>query len=180
MAKLSIMKASSIANKYHTNLYDNLPYGVHLSMVYKIACKLECNDNILIATYLHDILEDTDYTFEQLVDDFDENIAILVFAVTDEDGKNRKERWKKTKQKIIQNGEDAILLKICDRIANIMYSLFSETERSRKKLKMYKGENTSFKFIFPTRIKSKSLKNAIEEYNKLTEFAFHSKLLFYS
>lgn len=73
---------------------------------------------IVQAALLHDTLEDTDVTYEQLVDLFGEEVGGIVEKVTDEPGKNRKERKTRTLPKIA-TCQDAITVKVADRLANV-------------------------------------------------------------
>ena len=70
----------------------------------------------------------------KIKDYFGEDVAEMVFAVTDELGRNRKERKVKTYPKIAANPE-AIILKLADRIANIEHG---------GKIDMYKKEHGNF------------------------------------
>jgi (p)ppGpp synthase/HD superfamily hydrolase len=84
----------------------------------------------------HDILEDTDTKYRELVEAFGEEIASLVEAVTGRGG-NRKERNADAYEKIRAHGEMAVMLKLADRIANCTHSGAS--------LDMYKKEWEGFR-----------------------------------
>lgn len=58
------------------------PYLVHPIAVAVILAQLGMDDETLVAGMLHDTVEDTPYTREQLVEDFGEDIALLVDGVT--------------------------------------------------------------------------------------------------
>ncbi len=64
---------------------------------------------------------------------------IIVYCVTDELGRNRKERKEKTYKKIRSNS-DAIIIKLADRITNIMNSLING-----HMIGIYKTEHQAFK-----------------------------------
>lgn len=135
-----IEKARIFAQTWHgEQKYGEEPYIKHLDHVYEIATKFELNETIQIATYLHDILEDTECTFEKIWKQFGWEVAQLVFLVTDELGRNRQERKQKTYSKIRSN-PDAILLKLCDRIANIDAS----SRNNQELFQMYKNEHEEF------------------------------------
>ena len=121
--------------------YGDEPYSKHLEDVVNIArCWMpnhiasdEIERGVLIsAAWLHDVLEDTDVEYKELNHNFGNNIALLVWAVTDEPGKNRKERKAKTLPKIRKFGPPAVFIKVCDRIANIgncsdsLYKMYSK------------------------------------------------------
>ena len=62
--------------------------------------------------------------------------------MTDKEGKNRRERHLNTYAYIREN-EEAVLVKLCDRISNIEESLKNQKENKKS---MYKKEYSSFKF----------------------------------
>lgn len=58
------------------------PYLIHPEAVAVILAQLGMDDAALVGGLLHDVVEDTDYTREELVADFGEEIALLVDGVT--------------------------------------------------------------------------------------------------
>jgi (p)ppGpp synthase/HD superfamily hydrolase len=121
--------------------YSSGPYSVHLAAVSAVLSRFGITDEKLHkAAWLHDVVEDTETTLEEVSSLFGEEVADLVYRVTNEEGKNRKERHAKTYPKIYESN-DAITLKLADRIAN--------TEQSVKEnnvlLEMYKREYPQFK-----------------------------------
>ena len=58
------------------------PYIIHPVAVAKILANFGMDNETVIAGLLHDVVEDTNYTQEQLIIDFDEKIAALVDGVT--------------------------------------------------------------------------------------------------
>lgn len=121
--------------------YGTHPYSVHLLETYKVAEKFNLSEEIKVACFLHDTLEDTDTTYLELKFRFGINVAELVYSVTDEQGRDRAERKQKTYKKIVKNGMSAVFLKLCDRIANIENAI----ENNNSFLKMYLIEHESFK-----------------------------------
>ena len=110
--------------------YDGMSYSVHLDMV--VAYVREFADEIvqnraghiadlIMAGYLHDALEDCGITYNDLVQHSSSRVADIVYSVTNELGKNRKERALRTYPKIAAD-EDATYVKCCDRLANTAYS----------------------------------------------------------
>lgn len=136
-----IEKAVLFAEKAHKDQkYGNYPYMYHLEQVAKIATDLDYDESIIAACYLHDTLEDTSISYNNLKKEFGEEIAEIVYCVTDEIGRNRKERKFKTYPKIRENWK-ATVVKICDRIANVEHSNISDENL----LKMYQKEHAAFR-----------------------------------
>lgn len=127
-------------------MYGNQPYVVHLDEVYDIACEFAAPIEVKVAAYLHDMLEDTNTTKAGIVEVFGTTVARLVQAVTNWPGKNRRERHAATYPQIRSSGgPDAVLLKLCDRIANVRASVreFSVTGVYGL-LRMYAKEHAVF------------------------------------
>lgn len=99
--------------------YDIFPYEKHLRDVVAILEEYGFSGAIKIAGWLHDTYEDTTLTYSKIKNAFGKEIAEIVYAVTDELGRNRVERKSKTLPKIKAFGEKAIVVKLADRIANV-------------------------------------------------------------
>jgi (p)ppGpp synthase/HD superfamily hydrolase len=95
----------------------------------------------LAASFLHDVIEDTNTSYSDLKKEFDFNIAEIVYCVTDELGRTRKEKKEKTLPKIRSNPK-SVILKVADRIANVE---FSKKEGSNH-FSMYQKEHTDFQY----------------------------------
>ena len=80
----AIIKAYEIARRLHDGQFrkSGEPYIIHPVAVAKILAGFGMDNETVIAGLLHDAVEDTSYTREQLVEDFDERIALLVEGVT--------------------------------------------------------------------------------------------------
>lgn len=118
---------------------DEVPYTYHLDSVVEVLKRFGFTDPVMVcAAYLHDVIEDTTGSYNDIKKRFGEEIAELVYAVTSELGRNREERNKKTYPKIAANRQ-AVLLKLADRIANVEYGL-----ASGGKTEMYTKEFQSF------------------------------------
>jgi (p)ppGpp synthase/HD superfamily hydrolase len=143
--------------------YGQLPYVHHLLAVERqlsIHCfhpltpeplrklPLKRCEDLLIACLLHDIVEDTKITIEDVREKFGERVADMVFAVTNEEGETRKERFANVYPKI-RSTRDAVIVKLCDRIANfescLEFRLTKDRPRVLRLFRMYQKEHPSFK-----------------------------------
>ena len=107
--------------------YGTDPYSHHLKDVQAVLFRFgfspdrsddnERSKRLTIAAWLHDIIEDTTVSYDDVQSAMGKEIADLVYAVTNEPGANRRERHEKTYPKIKAH-PDAIILKLADRIAN--------------------------------------------------------------
>lgn len=136
-----IEKAIDFARIVHKGqTYADQEYFYHLQKTHEVAVRFGLNEAIQAACYLHDVLEDTDVTYNELLEQFGWYITYLVELVTDKEGSNRKERKLKTYAKT-KTKEDSILLKLCDRIANVEACIEFDQDGL---LKMYQKEQPLF------------------------------------
>ncbi len=79
-----IAKAYDIAYSLHNGQkrQSGEPYIIHPIAVAKILANFGMDNETIVAGLLHDSVEDTEYTEEQLIEDFNERIALLVEGVT--------------------------------------------------------------------------------------------------
>ena len=79
-----IVRAYEIARSLHEGQYrkSGEPYIIHPVAVAKILANFGMDNETIIAGLLHDAVEDTNYSNEDLTRDFDEKIALLVDGVT--------------------------------------------------------------------------------------------------
>ena len=141
----AIKKAKDLAFTKHAHqTYGKgdsiVSYSKHLEDVVSVLKRFGYTDeNYIIAGYLHDSIEDTDVSYNDIRSMFGEVVADMVYCVTDELGKNRKERKAKTYAKIAGN-RDAIIIKLADRIANLEYGIKSGSDL----VQMYQEEHNDF------------------------------------
>jgi len=139
--------------------YGKFPYIVHLIDVHAVLLEFNVKDqDILASAFLHDLLEDTEFHYSDVKKLFGHEIAEIVYAITDEKGRNRKERKDKTWPVLILN-DKAVILKQADMIANIRMGRRENSDM----VKMYREEYPAFKEYF----KGHGLKEFWDELDKL-------------
>lgn len=134
--------------KHGSQAYDIQPYKYHLDKVLAVIdtviqepqFKWLNHEVIRAAAYLHDIIEDTNTSWQEICDPFGDAVADLVQLVSDEPGKNRKDRKLRTYPKIKAGGLVPKMIKLADRIANVEYSLYVKNSR----FNMYFREQSQF------------------------------------
>ncbi len=101
--------------------YDKLPYLNHLLKVAEALIRIggERDEPLLLAGLLHDVLEDTDATYEELAARFGREVADIVLELTDDMSIPYMERkWLQVK-KADQLSEKARKIRIVDKSTNI-------------------------------------------------------------
>lgn len=148
-------------HKITNHMYDKyLPYEFHLRMVFQIAGEFkhlipdepyDVNHHdkkepesymevIEKACWGHDLIEDTRCSYNDVKNQLGQNTADVIFALTNEKGKNRAERGSDKYYNGIRNVRGAVFVKLCDRIANVRYSKLTKSD----KFGMYFNENEKF------------------------------------
>ncbi len=147
MSIIPIAKSYAInCHKQTNHLYDGQPYEIHLEMVVKYLLQFkhlvspQNLDNLIAAAWCHDVIEDCRETYNDVLKVTNKGVAELVYALTNEKGRNREERANDKYYQGIRDYEDAGLLKICDRLANLEYSISKGSSMADK----YKKENEKF------------------------------------
>ncbi|MFV0485164.1 MAG: RelA/SpoT family protein [Candidatus Saccharimonadales bacterium] len=134
MAKQSarIKKAVALATRAHEGQLRKTgePYIIHPIATQKILEEWNMDEDTQIAGLLHDVVEDTDYTLEQIEEEFGEAIAFLVNGVT-KLGRARKnmkdlgEYLPATSDNLLKlliaTGQDirVLIIKLADRLHNL-------------------------------------------------------------
>ena len=120
--------------------YGELPYAVHLDAVHAIVSEVSGSENVRVAAYLHDVLEDTHTPAEAIEAAFGKEILELVLAVTKvprSAGLESEARIRSTFSKVFNGGDEAVLLKLADRLANVKAAVGT----SERLLQKYRGEH---------------------------------------
>lgn len=130
------------------HMYDKyIPYEFHLRMVVEVAKKFQNLityskdlDAVMLGAWGHDLIEDTRVSYNDVKQELGEMAADIIYACTNEKGKNRKERANHKYYEGIRTTPYAVFVKLCDRIANVQYSKMMGS----RMFEMYRKENPDF------------------------------------
>lgn len=136
-------KARTFAMAAHgAQTYGDKPYIHHLETVAGILKPY--GEEAVIIGYLHDVVEDTIVSIDDIQSAFSEFVADCVAILSDEPGNNRKQRKAKTFQKmagVTDKKTLALIVKAADRLANIEAC---QSDNNAGLLRMYKQEHEPF------------------------------------
>lgn len=150
-----VLKAMQFAEKYHdkqTRKGSGLPYFYHPITVALIVASFKKSKHLselLCAASLHDGLEDTTLTFEQVAREFTPLVASLVQELTnDEEEIARIGKLEYHKKKLLGISSYALYIKLADRLHNVFdqpsEKMVRETlelmEHLKKNRKLTKGQ----------------------------------------
>ncbi len=135
-----IIKAYEVAKKQHEGQFrkSNDPYIQHPLEVAYMLSEYHAGPNTIAAGLLHDVLEDTEITYDKMVELFGEDITSIVDGVTKISKLKYMTQEKvlaKTHQKIlIAMAKDirVILVKLVDRVHNMRTLEFQPVEKQKK------------------------------------------------
>jgi (p)ppGpp synthase/HD superfamily hydrolase len=124
----SLSRAWSLAARKHQGqLYpgSELPYLTHIGMVLMVllpALSIESGleaETAMLCALLHDTVEDTDTTIEEIRELFGEDVAAGVAALTKDKTKKGREAMLDSLERIRRQPREVWLVKLADRIANL-------------------------------------------------------------
>jgi (p)ppGpp synthase/HD superfamily hydrolase len=128
------------AEQFEHLLDDKLDYFTGEEIKYTRESTISLRDVCRIATYSHDLIEDTRTSYNDVRQVLGQEVAEVVYALTNEKGKSRSERANDKYYEGIRNTPGATFVKLCDRIANVQYSKLTKS----RMFEMYKKENEHF------------------------------------
>ena len=141
MKKNSIKLAQSFAEERHYGQVrkgsKGIPYFEHIKEVVELVkiSSTKIDDSVIIASYLHDIVEDCKATRNEIKDLFGRDVIKLVEEMTDKPSNSETERWSNQIMAAKLLSVDASLIKLADKISNLE-SLFHDPPLSWNKKKI--------------------------------------------
>ncbi|MBR5735851.1 MAG: bifunctional (p)ppGpp synthetase/guanosine-3',5'-bis(diphosphate) 3'-pyrophosphohydrolase [Bacteroidales bacterium] len=163
------------------------PYIVHPMEAMSIVATMTSDQELLAAAVLHDTVEDTDVTVEQLREEFGERVAMLVAIESDtiEEGISKKDSWHGRKQDAITRLAnaplDAKIVALGDKLSN-MRAIARDFETQGKSLwnmfniKVHEDHEWHYRGLADS-LKELQDTDAYKEFEQLIDKVFGSRSL---
>lgn len=122
-----------------------LPYVTHLAAVAWIVSDYTDSEDAIVSAWLHDTLEDTEYTTEELEEDFGREVKKIVEAVTEPKEKDDKKlTWAESKEACNEQlkigPDEALIIAAADKIHNMRSTVEEYHSNHKAFLKDFPGD----------------------------------------
>lgn len=162
MSKVEL--AQDFARKKHkgqTRRNGKTPFFEHLeAVVSRLKSIGITNDDVLCAGWLHDTMEDTNTTFDEISELFGKQVALLVLSLSKDESLPKKEKESNYAKLLRDASFEAKLVKLCDISANL-----KDLDDSMSKTKKKRIVTKKLHYL---RIVKNDLARHLSEYPKLT------------
>lgn len=131
-----VERAISFAKYFHEGQFrkSGEPYITHPIAVAELVAKNHFYTNAICAALLHDVLEDTECTYDIIYNEFGSRIAEIVYRVTRvRDGKKLSVS-SIMNEALFNNDIDSLVIKVCDRIHNIQTIEHTDPNKLKAKI----------------------------------------------
>ena len=162
-----IKKAYNFASVLHKNQYRDSgeAYVVHPLSVAITLANMHADSDTICAALLHDTLEDTKYTIDELQDDFGSNIKFLVNGLTN----MPKNMFDTKEEQILYNSNHFIKNSLCDvriiliKLSDRLHNMRTISVKSSKSIMSNSCETLYFYVPLARYLKISYLKNELED-----------------
>jgi len=144
------IQAAAVLHQDHTRKGSvPIPYITHLVAVMMILRDYTNDENTLVAALLHDTLEDTDYTSDEMKDDFGEEVTAIVETLTEPlYGSEEKLSWKETKLRYAKQIK-------CGPLAAVQIAAADKAHNFRSVVEEYHEDHSRFMKDFGTKLEQR-------------------------
>ena len=136
-----IERAFHTADHYHEGQKrkSGEPYIIHPVAVAKILCELGMDSDTIVAAILHDVVEDTPMTLEEVKSEFGPDVALMVDGVTKitqmQLSTKEEQQAENVRKMLFGMSQDirVIIIKLCDRLHNMRTMQYQPGYKQREK-----------------------------------------------
>lgn len=111
----------------------DIPYIVHPMEVMQILTANRCSEDVIVAGILHDVLEDTDTTEAEILDNFGEGVLGIVMSESEDKSRSWQERKQATIDHLHESSVEVKLVCCADKLSNIL-SMYCDLQQDGDRL----------------------------------------------
>jgi len=149
---------------------DGSPSSEHLeAVVNRLKSLGVIDEEILCAGWLHDTIEDTDTSFDDLLERFGNHVAVLVLSLSKDTSLPKKQKEQEYVKQLREASPDAKMVKLCDISVNLS-DLKNYSQSKSKRLRYLKLKRRNLVVIKNDLISNKDYPKTIsllESINKI-------------
>ncbi len=148
---MKIQKAivfATLAHEGQCRKGTNIPYIVHPMEVMQILTANGCNETVILAGILHDTLEDTQTTPEDILHNFGQDVLDLVLGETEDKSKSWQERKQTFIDHLVDASEEIQLVCCADKLSNIRDIYVDQLLRGDDVFKRFKAPKEKIRWYF--------------------------------
>lgn len=156
---------------------EDINLSVHSITVGFMLKEIECDETTVISGLLHDIIEDTEFDYNYIKDNFGQRVADNVLIVSED--MNIKE-WKRRKivflEKMYEQSENIILIELADKLHNLIsdYDLWKKNGKQALATLNISYEDNKWYYLEMQKLFNEKLKEnkLLFRYNEIVNIYF--------
>lgn len=157
---------AAIRHKDQKRKGTELPYIVHPMEVMQILTENGCDKNVIAAGILHDTIEDTETTYDDILENFGKEIADIVASESEDKSKSWKERKQTTIDSLPNESFETQLVCCADKLSNLRSMLWDYQKTGEKLWERFRANKENIQWYYNGIIESLS---ALEDYDMYRE-----------
>lgn len=170
---------ATLKHKSQKRKGTDIPYIVHPMEVMQILTACGCGEDVITAGILHDTLEDTDTTPEEIKENFGQKVLEIVQTESEDKSKTWKERKQHTIDDLKKAEEGTQIVCFADKLSNLR-SIYADFQTDGNKLwKRFYAPKENIKWYYESVVdaleKDFSSIEAWKELKELTKTVFGDK-----
>lgn len=170
---------ATLKHKSQKRKGTDIPYIVHPMEVMQILTACGCGEDVITAGILHDTLEDTDTTPEEIKENFGQKVLEIVQTESEDKSKTWKERKQHTIDDLKEAEEGTQIVCLADKLSNLR-SIYADFQTDGNKLwKRFNAPKENIKWYYESVVdaleKDFSSLEAWKELKELTKTVFGDK-----
>lgn len=148
---------AAVKHKDQKRKGTDIPYIVHPMEVMQILTAMGCPENVVIAGILHDTLEDTDTSPDEIRDSFGDEVLKIVQTESEDKSKTWKERKQHTVDCLRTDTRETKLVCLADKLSNLRSIYADFTAIGNEIWKRFNAPKESIKWYY------ESIADALED-----------------